>query len=114
MIKKNITCISCPIGCRITAEITDNTFNFSGNKCKKGEDFAKAELTNPLRSLTTTVKTAFPEVPVLPVRTQNEIPKDKINDIISKLSGIIINERIGIGEMVADGIISTTNILKEQ
>lgn len=105
MKRKSITCITCPIGCRISIDIADGEYVFSGNKCRKGEEFAKTELTAPFRSLTTTVRTAFPNV--LPVRTNGEVPKEKIFEIIRELSGIIITEKIGIGETVAANIAGT-------
>jgi CxxC motif-containing protein len=115
---KQITCITCPIGCRITVDITDGNYAFSGNQCKRGAEFAQAELTSPMRSLTTTVRTAFPDVPVLPVRTDGEVPKGKITEIIRELSRITITEKIAIGETVAVNIagtecniIATSNIL---
>jgi CxxC motif-containing protein len=117
---KQITCITCPIGCRVSIDIQDDKFIVSGNKCKKGEEFARTELTSPVRSLTTTVRTAFPEMPVLPVRTRGEVPKEKIKNIMGELSGIMITEKIGIGETVAANIsgtgcdiIATSNMLKE-
>jgi len=110
-----ITCITCPIGCRITIDAGV----FSGNKCQKGALFAEAEMTFPVRSLTTTVKTIYPNVPVLPVRTKTEVPKDKIPEIMRELSYIIIEEEIGIGEIVVANIletgcdiIATSNILR--
>jgi len=117
---KQITCIICPIGCRISIDAAEGGYVFSGNKCAKGKDFAKTEMTSPVRSLTTTVRTAFPNTPVLPVRTNKEVPKEKIKEIISELSGIIITEKIGIGETVAANIlgtgcdiIATSEMLKE-
>lgn len=118
---RQIICITCPIGCRISVEIVNGEYIFSGNKCEKGEKFARTELTSPVRSLTTTVRTAFPDMPVLPVRTSGEVPKEKITEIMRELSGIIIEERIGIGETVAANImgtgcdiIATGNMLKEK
>ena len=118
---RKITCITCPIGCRVSVKVTDGQYITSGNKCAKGETFAITELTSPFRSLTTTVKTVFPKMPVLPVRTSGEVPKNKIKEIINELSGIIIKERIGIGEVIAANIlgtgcdiIATSNMLKEK
>ncbi|MCL2244272.1 MAG: DUF1667 domain-containing protein [Treponema sp.] len=117
--KSAITCITCPAGCRIAVETVNGEFIISGNKCQKGALFAKTEMTSPFRSLTTTVRTIFPDVPVLPVRTNGEVPKEKITDIIRELSGVIITEKISIGETVVSDvsgtgcdIIATSNILK--
>ena len=115
-----ITCIICPVGCRISINIENKELIITGNKCIKGFDFAKTEIESPVRSFTTTIRTVFSKNPVLPVKTNRDVPKDKIMDIICELSGIIITERIGIGEIVAaniagtgSDIIATSNILKE-
>jgi CxxC motif-containing protein len=104
---KHITCIICPIGCHIIANVVDGEYVFFGNKCPKGVHFAKTELIVPVRSLTTTVRTAFPETPVLPVRTNGEVPKEKITEIIRELAKVTVTERIGIGETVAVNISGT-------
>jgi len=118
---KQITCITCPIGCRITIDVANGEYSFSGNKCTRGLEFAKNEMTSPVRSLTTTVRTSFPQMPVLSVRTNGEVPKEKIKEIIRELSKIVITEKIGIGETVAANIlgtgcdiIATSNMLKEE
>ena len=115
-----ITCIICPVGCRIITEIANEELTISGNKCSKGFDFAKAETESPVRSLTTTVRTVFLEMPVMPVKTSRDVPKDKMFEIISELSNIMITEKIGIGDIVAADIsgtgcdiIATSNMLKE-
>jgi len=104
---KQITCITCPIGCRVSVEVADNGYVFSGNKCVRGAEFAKTEMTSPVRSLTTTVRTAFPEMPVLPVRTNGEVPKEKIKEIMRELSKVVVTQRIGIGETVVVNILGT-------
>lgn len=118
---KRVTCITCPIGCRITVNVVNGEFSFSGNKCAIGAQFAKAEITAPARTLTTTVRTAFSQMPVLPVRTNKEVPKEKIPGIIRKLSNVIITEKVGIGGVIAANIlgtgcdiIATSNILAEE
>ena len=104
---KYITCITCPIGCRILINSVDNKQVYFGNKCPKGIFFAKNELTAPVRSLTTTVRTAFPEAPVLPVRTSGDVPKEKIMGIIRELSKVTVTKKIGIGEIVSANILGT-------
>jgi len=104
---KQITCITCPIGCRITIDVVNDEYVFSGNRCARGADFAKTEMTSPTRSLTTTVRTAFLQMPVLAVRTNGEVPKEKLNEIIRELSKIVVTEKIGIGGTVAANILGT-------
>lgn len=116
---KMLTCIACPLGCRITVQMQEGQYTFSGNRCARGLDFARTELTAPTRSVTTTVRTLYPDAPVLPVRTKGEVPKEMIPEIIRILSGVSVSERIGIGEtVVADilgsgcDVIATNSMLK--
>jgi CxxC motif-containing protein len=117
---KELLCIVCPRGCRLQIEKTEQ-FTVSGNQCKRGVDFALAEMTNPTRVLTTTVRTSFPGVPVLPVRTEGEIPRGKIRALTDFLGSLSIDLPLGIGDPVAEDplglgikVIATSNILKEQ
>ena len=118
---KIIPCIVCPNGCRLNVEKASETegYAISGNKCKRGIDFAIAEITNPMRTLTTTVRTSFPGVPVLPVRTAGEIPKGKIREAMNCINAITVSRPLGIGETVAENILGlgidvivTNDILK--
>lgn len=57
MEKRELTCIGCPLGCSITvtmenAEILDVT----GNTCKRGDAYARKEVTHPTRIVTSTVR----------------------------------------------------------
>jgi CxxC motif-containing protein len=104
---KQLTCIVCPNGCRISAELRDGRYEFSGNKCPRGADFAKTELTAPVRSVTTTVRTTFNYMPALPVKTNGEIPKALIPALIRALCDVTVTREIGFGETVAEDVLST-------
>ncbi|MCL2230671.1 MAG: DUF1667 domain-containing protein [Treponema sp.] len=80
---------------------------FSGNGCGKGAQVAKRELSAPFRSLTTMVRTIYPDMPVLSVRTNGEIPKKKVKKIVKKLSRIVVTERKAVGEIVMENISKT-------
>ncbi|MEG0338515.1 MAG: DUF1667 domain-containing protein [Oscillospiraceae bacterium] len=99
---KSIVCITCPNGCRLTVE---NDGTVTGGRCKRGEIYAKAELTCPMRTLTTTVSTKFASMAVLPVRTDGEIPKAKISEAISALSHIIIDNEVHCGDVIAQDLL---------
>jgi CxxC motif-containing protein len=102
---QNMICVVCPNGCRLRARQAGEEITVTGNKCKKGIGFARAEIINPTRTVTTTVRTAFPGIPVLPVRTAGEIPKGHIPDLIRFLGTIILTEPIGIGGIVAKNVL---------
>ncbi|MDR2629605.1 MAG: DUF1667 domain-containing protein [Spirochaetaceae bacterium] len=103
--RKVLTCIVCPNGCRLTVEKTAEGLKITGNQCKRGIAFGEAEITHPTRTLTTTVRTVFPEAPVLPVRTRGEIPKDKIEAVMAFLNTITITEPLGIGAVAAENVL---------
>lgn len=56
LIKTELTCIVCPMGCHLNVEQSEEGFKVEGNTCKRGEKYAVQELTNPTRVITTTVK----------------------------------------------------------
>ncbi|MDR2741131.1 MAG: DUF1667 domain-containing protein [Treponema sp.] len=118
---KELICILCPNGCRLHIEETAAGLAVTGNLCGRGTGFAEAEITNPVRTVTTTVRTVFPDVPVLPARTDGEIPRGKMRDLVKAVNSIMVTEPLGIGETVLEdalglgvNVIASSNILKEQ
>jgi len=97
-------CINCPNGCQIMVMEIGPTFEIVGNGCEKGFDFAKAETENPVRSLTTTVRTTLPGVPVLPVRTDGEIPKGKVMEAMRALAGVTVSVGLELGDTVVEDV----------
>lgn len=119
--RKELLCIVCPTGCRLTAEYDEGgSITVTGNGCARGVAFAKDEITCPTRSLTTTARTIFPDAPVLPVRTAGDIPKERIADAMKAINSIVIQERVGVGDVVIKNllgsgvdVIATGDILQE-
>ncbi|MBQ9153307.1 MAG: DUF1667 domain-containing protein [Solobacterium sp.] len=101
---KNLTCIICPNGCRLEIDENDHV---SGNLCPRGTDFALQELKNPQRSVSTTCRTVFPGIPVVPVRTEREVPKRIMKEIVREVSRIVIDQKMDIGDTVAENILDT-------
>lgn len=101
---KKLTCIICPNGCGL--EI-DEEYHVTGNLCPRGRDFALQELKDPHRSVSTTCRTVFPGIPVVPVRTEREIPKHLMKDAVRAVSEIVIDKEMRIGETVAENILGT-------
>lgn len=106
--KKELICITCPNGCRLTAEKSDDgAVAVTGNLCPKGEEFARAELTAPMRSLTTTVRTTFPEMPFLPVRTAGVIPKQSVMMVMDALRGFVLDKKVRCGDVIISDVSGT-------
>ena len=117
---KQLVCIVCPRGCTMTLEGEGKDVKVSGNSCKRGAEFAVSEMTEPKRTICTTVKTAFPDIPVLPVRVSKEIPKDRIFDVMAEINKVTVKKKVKRGEVIikdvsglgAD-IIATSGVLDE-
>ena len=101
-----LTCIVCPRGCTVHIEKKpDGGFDISGNTCRRGYDFAVSEMTAPMRTVCSTVRTAFSGCPVAPVRTSREIPKDRIFDVMREINAVTVNERTGRGGVVIENVL---------
>ena len=117
---RELVCIVCPRGCTMHIDEKDGETVVTGNSCRRGERFAVSEMTAPKRTICSTVRTAFDAVPVLPVRVSDEIPKDRIFDVMAEINKVCLQERVGRGEPVLKNVlglgvdvIATSNILKE-
>ena len=107
MLEREIVCIVCPNGCRIRCEATPDGVQCTGQACKRGEAYARAELTRPMRTLTTSVKTAFADSPVVSVRTDGEIEKAKMQDVVKALADVVVRQRVKIGDVIARNVCDT-------
>lgn len=96
-----LTCIGCPLGCRIQVETQDGQIGqIRGNTCKNGEKYARKELTNPTRIVTTTVRVDGGQAPVVSVKTACDIPKDKIFQCLAELKQVQLPAPVSIGQTV--------------
>ncbi len=98
---KQMVCIVCPNGCALSVEEREGEIAVTGNKCPKGVEYAKEELTNPKRTLTSTVATVFPERPVLPVRLTGAIPKGEIGNAMAQINKIVVERKLCCGDVIA-------------
>ncbi|MBU5484613.1 DUF1667 domain-containing protein [Clostridium sp. MSJ-11] len=110
MSKKNMVCIVCPMGCRLTVTTNENAplgYVVEGNKCKRGEDYGIKELTNPTRVITSTVKITNAHLRRLPVRTDGAVPKNKIDECMKVINSINVKSPIKVGEIIIPNILGT-------
>lgn len=105
---KNLTCINCPMGCPLTIEMEgEQVIRVSGNTCKRGEIYARKEVTNPTRIVTTTVKVINGTSDMVSVKTKEDIPKEKIFDCVKALQNVQVEAPVHIGDVIADNIAET-------
>lgn len=105
---RELICINCPVGCKIAIEWDDSAIKtISGNRCAKGEAYARKEVTDPRRIVTTTVEILGGEDERLPVKTKEDIPKEKIFACVSALKNMQVKAPIEIGEIVLADVAGT-------
>lgn len=107
--QKNIICVACPMGCGITVEIDDNgtIVSVSGNTCKRGDAYARTEITNPVRSLATTVKVNGGVYNVVPCKSAGALPKDKIMECMDCINNAEVNAPVSLGDILVKNILGT-------
>lgn len=118
--EQTITCISCPVGCRMTVTIEEGKFysvtgdickrgkfvSVTGNTCKRGEVYAKQECVAPERMVTAVIPVEGAAMP-LSVKTRTPIPKAKINDCMAALANVTLSAPIKAGEVVLADVCGT-------
>ncbi|MFH1100999.1 MAG: DUF1667 domain-containing protein [Methanobacteriota archaeon] len=108
--EQEITCIVCPIGCKIKIQRTTNEKTVEilpGNKCKKGIEYVKTEVCDPRRVLTTSILVKNGEWPLLSVKTSQPLPKDKIFTVLHLLQKTSVPAPIKKGQIIIRNIANT-------
>lgn len=107
MNKRELTCISCPIGCRLEVTTTDQGYIVSGNQCKRGETYGISEVTAPTRALTSTVRTNSNFLRRLPVRTDKPMPKEMMSEAMIIINKVNIEVPIKAGDIIIEKLLGT-------
>ena len=103
---KEIICIVCPLGCRMDVDLDGSEVKgVTGNQCKKGIKHAEKEVIFPGRVLTTTMKTDIPAIPLIPVRSSEELPKDRLIDCMQEISAHGTSGEIKMGQPLIENIL---------
>lgn len=103
-----LICIGCPAGCLITVKRReDGSFDITGNTCKKGEEYARNEMTAPVRTVTSMIRLAGGSGKVVPVKTKTEIPKGKIDACMKEIKRAVAAAPISVGDVLIENVAGT-------
>lgn len=100
MEKRELTCIGCPLGCALTVTIDGASITVTGNTCRRGEDYGKKEVTNPTRTVTSSVRVTGGAIPMVSVKTKTDIPKGKIFACMEEIRKASLAAPVKIGDIV--------------
>lgn len=108
MEKRELTCIGCPLGCVVLVEMDGSEIkSITGHTCKKGEEYAMKEMTNPTRIVTSTVRVEGGHLDMVSVKTKSDIPKGKILECVKTLKDICVKAPVHTGDVIVGNIAGT-------
>ena len=106
-----LTCINCPLGCRIEVMMNEagGIELVTGNSCHRGDIYARKEVTAPTRIVTSSVRVygSRDGERMVPVKTASDVPKGKIMDVIRDLAGVSVPCPVRIGDVLMKDIAGT-------
>ena len=104
---RNLTCIVCPMGCRMTVTQQPDGIHVTGFTCKRGEAYAIQEVTLPTRVITSSVKVTGSELPLCPCKTAGAVPKSRIPECLAAIRAITVEAPVKIGQVLAADLAGT-------
>lgn len=105
--ERKLTCIICPRGCAMTVKEEGGKLAVSGNTCPKGEAYAIAECTNPVRTVTSTVRVSNRKDTMVSVKTAAPVPKNRMMEVVAMLRVATVTAPVAIGDVVLSNIFGT-------
>ncbi len=105
--EQTLTCISCPVGCRMKVVTENGKFvSISGNACKRGEVYGKQESIAPKRMVTAVIPVKNRRMP-LSVKTKESIPKQDINKVMKALTQVEVSAPVGLGQVIIANVVGS-------
>lgn len=107
---RELTCIGCPLGCSLSVTMDEGgkeVLEVSGNTCPRGDAYARKEVTNPTRIVTSTVRVRGGLAPMVSCKTGGDIPKGKIFEVMRALRDVCAQAPVHIGDVVLADVAGT-------
>ncbi len=107
-----VTCVICPVGCEIEVDhdIVDGVhtvIEVRNNKCPRGRKYASAEVINPERVLTSTVKLLGGESSRLSVKSESPVPKSSLFDCMKEIKKTSVSSPVIMGDVIIENVAGT-------
>ena len=106
--QQEITCIICPIGCKITVQSDGTSAKIiTGHRCKEGIHYATTEALDPRRMLTSSILVHNGQWPLVGVKTSKPVPKKNILKVLQEIKKISVEAPVKRGDIL---LTNTANI----
>lgn len=110
--EKTLTCIICPLGCTLTAQLEGKkVLSVTGNTCPRGKEYAESECVNPQRTVTSTVLCS--DGTLVSVKTDRPIPKEQMAACMARINETVAQLPIAIGDVILKDVYGS-NIVATQ
>lgn len=112
---RTLTCIICPRGCTLNAEIHGKHVTVTGHTCPRGAEYAVSEVLHPMRTVTATIRVSNRRDTMVSVKTASPVPKTRMMDVMAALRKTSVEAPISIGQVLlpdvaGSAIIATKDI----
>ncbi len=108
MSRRELVCISCPIGCRLAVSWEqEERIEVKGNRCAKGEQYAREEVLAPRRVLTATVRLACGPLARLPVKSSAALPRERIPAVLRLAYALEVSPPVSLGQILLSNLEGT-------
>ena len=104
---KQMICTLCPMGCQLEISGTSGTYQVKGNGCPRGKGYAIQEVTDPRRTVTSTMRVNNGNRKLVSVKSSEPIPKDRMFDVIQTISVVVIEAPIKVGDVLLANVLGS-------
>lgn len=102
------TCILCPNSCEISVEYEGKQLiKAEGNKCANGKKYVEQELTDPKRTVTSSVLVTGGDRPLTSVRLTAPISRELIFPLMEEIQKIVLTAPVAPGQIVLQKVFGT-------
>ncbi len=105
--ERELTCIRCPIGCQLTVNVDGEDVSVTGNTCPRGKEYGIKEVSNPTRTVTSSVRVYKGILPLVSVKTKTDIPKGKIFPVMEEIKKVQVKAPIHTGDVIISNVSGT-------
>jgi CxxC motif-containing protein len=119
MKKKTLTCVVCPNGCELQVYLdSNNHLEIDGTDCTRGYEWARQEMTNPRRTIASSIAVDNGDWPLVSVRTDGPISLSDIPKVMDAVKAVRVQAPVRLGEILIENaantnvsIIATRNVV---
>jgi CxxC motif-containing protein len=108
---EHYTCLGCPIGCPLELEHEGREIvEVRGNRCKRGDKYARQEFTDPRRNLSTTVAISGGRYARLPVKITQPVEKHRVLEAAAAIHQLRVQAPVELGQVLLENLLGEPGI----